>query len=150
MNKAKNLLLMSAIAYQTGNTNESAALYSQAMAAEDVSQLIEMLSSDMNAVSNTADKFKQALASSEAEDEPLFHLPSLSADDEDFDEESLSADDDTEDFDDMMPIHTDDPSSFLLGGAMLPGSLSSSVQQQPPKPQFTLAEGVKSGLKINE
>lgn len=145
MKQARDLFLLSAIAYRQGKFEESATLYATAMTSEDADQFLSVLNEEQTITANSLldvgkeldqnleksiSTFADVLSNEyfyKAEDEPL-RIPSLSEDGEDEDFEGDS----------------DDVSSFP-GEKIIPSSLSKS---KPYTGKLIISPTLNSPIKV--
>lgn len=133
MRNARDLFLLSALAYRQGRHKESATLYATAMASEDVDQFLSVLneehtvtaaslSSAISTIETTLEEKALEFANSLtaiAEDEVIVELPSQS--------ESFDLDEETED-EALDDLETSDPSG-MPGQKILPTSISTATKK---------------------
>lgn len=126
MKQARDLFLLSALAYRQGKHQDSATLFAAAMASDDVDQFLEVLNEENTVTSMSLSSTSKSIETSLEQAIANFSEGLASSDeDEDtveFAESTPGADD--EDFDDFG---TDEPSSGMLGQPMLPSVLSSGL-----------------------
>jgi hypothetical protein len=124
MKQARDLFLLSAIAFQQGKHSDSGKLFATAMASSDVEEFLDLLNEERTVTSGSllstsraietsledATRLFAASLSEEAEDETIVSLPGLSEE---------ADDEEDEDFDDI--------DSNMPGQRIIPSSISSSA-----------------------
>jgi hypothetical protein len=148
MKQARDLFLLSAIAYRQGKYDDAATLFATAMSSDDADQFLEVLNEEQTVTANTLLSTGKEIESSLDQAITLFSS-SLSTAIEAEDEELLilsaseTNEEDLEDFDDDET--SSDVSSFP-GQNIIPSSLSN--EEKPKSRKILISSNINSPVKL--
>lgn len=151
MKQARDLFLLSTIAYQQGKHSDSGKLFAAAMASSDASEFLDLLNEEQTVTSGSLVAASASLSNSieesvEAATQSFSLALSSSAEDEESsDVPTPTEEDDGEDFEEGDE-YVDDIDTDMPGQKVLPSSLSSTSFK--PKTKIIISASLNSPIKL--